>query len=211
MDLQKALEWRYAVKKYSPRKVSEENIGQIMDAIHLSASSAGLQPYRIFVINDEHLRKDLRADSFNAQIEEASHLIVFAAFENITKQHIEEYISLIASERKIPAGELEGFKVSLEANLLSRPETENFRWTSNQAYIALGTALVAAADLEIDSTPMEGFNREKLDNLLDLKSKGLKSVVLLALGYRDEEKDIFAKLKKVRLSKEKLIITVELP
>ena len=196
MDLQKVLNWRYAVKKYSNRKISEADLAKILDATNLSASSAGMQPYRLFVLNNEEYRSQLRETSFDPQIQDASHLIVFAALENVKQETIDNYMSLVSQERATPMEQLGDFKKTLETYLLSTPKDENFIWASKQAYIALGTALIAAAELEIDSTPMEGFDRDKLDKILGLEKMGLKSVVLLALGYRDEEHDMFAKLKK---------------
>jgi|SRR5690554_5883735 len=202
MNLQETLKWRYAVKQYSDKEVSDTDLNAIIDAINLSASSTGLQPYRLFVLKDKNLRKKLGASSFNPQIAEASHLLVFAAFENVSQENIDHYIQNVAAVREIPVEHLAEFKKALETGLLSRTIEENFIWSSKQAYIALGTGLIAAADLKIDATPMEGFDSQLLDKLLDLKKQGLKSVVLLSIGYRDEEKDHFAKLKKVRLPKE---------
>lgn len=208
MDLEQALNWRYAVKKYSNRKISDADLAKILEATNLSASSAGMQPYRLFVLNNEEYRSQLRENSFNPQIQDASHLLVFAALENVTQETIDNYMSLISKERATPIEQLADFKKTLETYFLSTPKEENFIWASRQAYIALGTALIAAAELEIDSTPMEGFDRDKLDKMLGLEKIGLKSVVLLALGYRDEDQDMFAKLKKVRLPKDEFVTVV---
>ncbi len=208
MKLQETLNWRYAVKKYNNKKVSDTDLNTILDIINLSASSAGIQPYRIFVVENKELRKQLGENSFNSQIIEASHLLVFAAYNNVTQEIINDYIVYISEVRQIPIEQLADFKKSLENHLLSRTSDENFIWSSKQAYLALGTALIAAAELKIDSTPMEGFDNQKLDELIGLKEKGLKSVVLLSLGYRDEENDSFAKLKKVRLPKEEFVTIV---
>lgn len=199
MKLIDDLKWRYATKKFSARKVSDADVEKIIEAINLSASSIGMQTYRLFVIQNPELQRALGSDSFNSQIADASHLLVFAAFDSITQETIDNYIQFVASERGMPADDLAGFKNQIAGHLLARTDEENFIWSARQAYIALGTGLIAAASLQIDSTPMEGFNAEKFDELLGLKEKGLKSVVLLALGYRDEENDFLAKLKKVRL------------
>ncbi len=179
-----------------------------MKAISLTASSTGIQPYRIFVINKNQIRKKIAEDSFNAQITDASHLIVFAAFDTITKEHISDFIRFTANERGLPETALAEYKKSLMNNLLTKTDEENFIWSSRQAYIALGTGLIAAADAKVDATPMEGFNSEKLDVLLNLKEKGLKSVLLLALGYRDTENDFLAKKKKVRLPLNELVTEI---
>lgn len=199
MDLIEVLNWRYAVKKFNQEKVSDEKVKQILEAIGLSASSTGIQPYRIFVIKNTKIREELGKDSFNPQITEASHLIAFAAFDSVTKERIANLIWLMANERGVPETDLEDYKNTLELHLLARTDEENFIWSSKQAYIALGTGLIAASNLKVDATPMEGFNADKLDDLLNLKDKGLKSVLLLALGYRDTENDFLANQKKVRL------------
>lgn len=199
MNVIENLEWRYATKKFSKEKVSADDLAKILEATNLSASSTGLQPYRVFIIENEVLRKELAEGSFNAQIWESSHLLVFAAFDKVTADHINAYIVHIASERGIPVEALADFKAALIGGLLSRSDAENSAWAGRQAYIALGTALIAAAELKVDSTPMEGFDATKFDALLGLQEKGLKSVVALAIGYRDPDNDRFATLKKVRL------------
>ena len=208
MNLIETLNWRYATKKFSSKKVPADQLDQIVEAINLSASAAGMQPYRLFVIENRELRKQLGEGSFNPQISEASHLLVFAAFEQVTKGHIEDYIAYMAQVRSIPEESLLDFKEALFGNFLNKKEEENFAWAAKQAYIALGTAIIAAADLQIDASPMEGFDPEKFDTILELKEKGLKSVVILAIGYRDEEQDIFAKFKKVRLPKEEFVTEI---
>lgn|SRR5690554_4176620 len=208
MNLIETLNWRYATKKFSSKKVPADQLDQIVEAINLSASAAGMQPYRLFVIENRELRKQLGEGSFNPQISEASHLLVFAAFEQVTKGHIEDYIAYMAQVRSIPEESLLDFKEALFGNFLNKKEEENFAWAAKQAYIALGTAIIAAADLQIDASPMEGFDPEKFDTILGLKEKGLKSVVILAIGYRDEEQDIFAKFKKVRLPKEEFVTEI---
>ena len=199
MKLIDDLKWRYATKKFSNKRVSNEDLEKIIEAINLSASSVGIQPYRIFIITDPSLKKTLGEGSFNSQIADASHLIVFAAFDSIRQENIDNYIQLIAREREKPIGELSDFKNTISSHFLAQTDDNNFIWSTKQAYIGLGTGLIAAATLKIDATPMEGFDAEKFDNLLGLKEKRLKSVVLLALGYRDEENDYNAKLKKVRI------------
>ncbi|OZI08656.1 NAD(P)H-dependent oxidoreductase [Siphonobacter sp. BAB-5385] len=199
MSLKENLTWRYAVKKYNNQKVSDEAIQTILDAINLSASSTGMQPYRVIVVKDAAIREELAKDSFNAQILEASDLLVFAAFETITQANIDDYMAHVAAVREMPLEQLSGFKQALETHMLTQTPEANFSWAARQAYIGLGTGLIAAAELKIDTTPMEGFNHEKLDQLLGLPAKGLKSVVLLSLGYRDAEQDPYANLKKVRL------------
>ncbi|MDT0677934.1 NAD(P)H-dependent oxidoreductase [Autumnicola musiva] len=199
MRLIEALNWRYATKKYNDTRVSEENIEQIVQAINLSASSTGLQPYRLYIIENETLRAQLGEDSFNNQIINSSHLLVFAAFNDVTNKHIDDYMQRVASERKIPLDTLNEFKAGLANFFLNNTSEENTQWAIKQAYIGLGTALIAAAELKIDATPMEGFDPKKFDKLLGLKEKGLTTAVIMSIGYRDEEKDSIINLKKVRL------------
>lgn len=202
MKLIDDLKWRYATKKFSDKRVSSEDFDKIIEAINLSASSIGIQPYRLFIIDKPSLKQELGEGSFNSQIVESSHLLVFAAFDSITQKAIDNYIEFVAKERETPVEQLADFKNSISSHFLAQTDNENFIWSTKQAYIGLGTGLIAAANLKIDATPMEGFDAEKFDRILKLKEKGLKSVVLLALGYRDEENDWNSKLKKVRIPKQ---------
>ncbi|MFC4209814.1 NAD(P)H-dependent oxidoreductase [Pedobacter petrophilus] len=200
MKLLENLKWRYATKKFNDQKVSSEEIDKLIEAINLSASSTGIQPYRIVIIQNQALRKELGEGSFNSQIIDCSHLIVFAAYEKVTLEHIEGYMNRIANRREIPVESLGDFKLALVNGLLSMSDDQSHIWAAKQAYIGLGTALIAAAELKIDATPMEGFDAGRFDDLLGLNKSGLKSVVTLAIGYRDEKTDPYANLKKVRLS-----------
>lgn len=198
MDLLEALQWRYATKKYSNKKVADEKLERILTAIKLSASSAGIQPYRLLVIENADLRKELGLASGNPQITEASHLLVFAAFGSVNEKALDTYIELISKERDVSIESLELFREKGLGGLLNKTDAEYLSWATKQAYIALGTGLIASAAEKVDATPMEGFDANRFDEILGLKEKGLKSVVLMSLGYRDEENDPFAKFKKVR-------------
>ncbi len=202
MNLTESLKWRYAVKKYSDKKVTDVDLRAILEAVNLSASSAGIQPYRIIVVGNPEIRKKLSEEGYNPQISEASHLLVFAAIANLSETHIDEYMHRMSVIRGLPLESLDNFRKILVANITGRTQEENFIWASKQAYIGLGTGIAAAAELRIDTTPMEGFNPDRFDELLALKEQGLKSVVLLALGYRDAEKDPFVNAPKVRLALE---------
>jgi len=208
MELIEALQWRYATKKYSNKKVSDEKLERIIKAINLSASSFGIQPYKILIIENPDMRKRLSAHSNNPQVTQASHLLVFAAFDSIKQITIEKYIELVAEVRKVPIENLSVFKEKVLNSLLLKSDEENFIWATKQAYIALGTGMIAAALEKVDATPMEGFKAENFDELLGLKEKGLRSVALLSLGYRDEENDSNAQLKKVRWPREDFVETI---
>lgn len=205
MDLIQDLNWRYAVKKYTNKKIDEDKINFILEAINLSASSCGLQPYRLFVINNEELKAKLKGTSFNAQISESSHLLVFASYNNVTTENIQNLINLTAREKGVSVDSLSGLSTALESHFGSKTEEENKHWAEKQAYIALGTALIAAANARVDATPMEGFDPELIDDLLQLKEKGLHSTVILSLGYRDEANDYLANTKKVRISLNEMV------
>jgi nitroreductase len=207
MKLTESLNWRYAAKKMTGESVPAEKIDNILEAIRLSASSAGLQPYKVIVVSSHQLKGKIHeAACVQPQVVEGSHFLVFAAKTNLTANYIDEHIKLIANTREVPVSSLTPFSDSLKGSLLSRTDEQQINWAARQAYIGLGFGLVAAAVEGVDATPMEGFNGAVMDDLLGLKEKGLQSVVVMALGYRDEEKDFLAKAKKVRQSRESLFI-----
>lgn len=208
MNLIENLKWRYATKAYNNIKVTEEKVDQILEAINLSASSCGLQSYRIFVVSNLEIQKKLGADSYNGQISSCSHLLVFAAFSDMTTTYIDDYMTMTEKQRGLDAGALSGFRNGLHSYFSAINAEQKAFWAAKQAYIALGTALIAAAELKVDATPIEGFNAANIDEVLGLKEKGLHSTVILALGYRDSEKDYMAATKKVRLPIDEMITKV---
>jgi len=209
MSLIQALEWRYAAKRMNGQKVPQEKIDKILEATRLSASSMGLQPYNILVVENLELREKIKAVANNQpQITESSLLLIFAAWDNITPAHIEDYINHTAEVRGVSLESLTGFKDALLNIAQKNTPEQNFQWAARQAYIAFGTAIAAAATEQVDATPMEGFNAAALDELLNLKEKGLRSVTLLPLGYRDAANDWLASQKKVRRANDKLFIKV---
>ncbi|WP_343697927.1 nitroreductase family protein [Flavobacterium sp.] len=208
MNLIENLKWRYATKAYNNIKVAEEKIDQILEAINLSASSCGLQSYRVFVVSNPEIQKKLGTDSYNRQIESCSHLLVFAAYNDMTTTYIDNYMAMTEKQRGLDAGALSGFRNGLHSYFGAIDTEQKAIWASKQAYIALGTALIAAAELKVDATPIEGFNASIIDKVLGLKEKGLHSTVILALGYRDSEKDYMAATKKVRLPIDEMITKV---
>lgn len=207
MNLIDTLNWRYAAKRMTSEKVSEEKVTEILEAINLTATSAGMQPFRVIVVSNPEIKAKLQAASFNPQVSESSHLLVFASYTHVSQAHVDEYISLVANTRNVPLESLDPFKEKLSA-FSSMPEEFVKAWAAKQAYIALGTAIVAAANLKVDSTPMEGFDNAAFDKILGLSEKGLQSAVILALGYRNEELDPYAKAKKVRIPLDELTITL---
>jgi nitroreductase/dihydropteridine reductase len=208
-SLIETLNWRYAAKRMNGVTVPKEKLDTILEAIQLSPSSAGLQPYNVLIVSDQETKEKIHTIAHNQpQILEASHILVFAAWEKISAESVANYINLIASTRGISVESLSGFHNSIQGGILSRTEDVNFQWAARQAYIALGHALVAAATEQVDATPMEGFKNAELDELLGLKEKGLKSVVIMTLGYRDQEKDPLVHAKKVRRPQEELFISI---
>ena len=208
MDIVSLLNWRYAAKRMTGKKIPQEKIDIILESIRLSASSIGLQPYRVFVIQDPAILEQIKPIAFNQpQITEASHLLVFAAWDNVTDARITEFLELTAKERNVSVESLDQTKGYLD-NLTNNTAEQNFNWSARQAYIALGTALIAAASQEVDATPMEGFMPEAFDTILGLKEKGLKSVVVLALGVRSKEDELAGALK-VRRAKDSIYSFVE--
>lgn len=206
MKLIDALNWRYAAKRMNGQKVPHEKIENILEATRLSASSMGLQPYTILVVENEDVRKKLQPAAYNQpQIVESSHLLVFAAWDNVTEAHVDEYLKNIANTRGVTLESLEAFRASLMGIVNGRTTEQKHEWAARQAYIAFGTAIAAAAVEQVDATPMEGFKPEAVDEILNLKVQGLRSVTILALGYRDAEKDFLATAKKVRRHKDHLI------
>ncbi|WP_121667127.1 NAD(P)H-dependent oxidoreductase [Mesonia aquimarina] len=203
------LNWRYATKRYEEtKKVSEKDLATIKKALQLSASSYGLQPYEIFVVEDSEIRKKLRKESWDQpQITESSQLFVIASYTEVTQQHLDNYIENISVTRNIPEENLEQLKSMIQNTTLQLPPDQQKIWAAKQAYIALGNLLSAAADLKIDATPMEGFSPQAYDEILNLNEKGLTTAVIAAIGYRSEE-DQTQHLKKVRKSNEELFTTI---
>ena len=201
------LNWRYAAKKMDPTKVVEqEKLDRILEATRLTATSSGLQPYELFVVTNKELREQIVPHAWNqAQITDGSHLLVFAAWDNYTEERINEMFDLVIEERGFVNQGWEDYRQMILGAYPPRDAEVNYQHAARQAYIGLGTALIAAAEEGVDCTPMEGFDPEKVDEILGLKERGLRSVILLPLGYRAEEGDWLKDLKKVRRSSEKFI------
>lgn len=204
-----SLEWRYATKRMTGKKITDNQLDGILKSIQLTATSNGLQPFSIIVIEDESIKKKISPAAYNQpQILESSHLLVFAAWTEITDERIDSYFKQVSEERKLAPDALTEYSDRLKQNFGKMSGEEQFQWASKQAYIALGTAMIAAAEARIDTTPMEGFVPEKIDEILELKAQKLGSAAILALGYRDIEKDPMVDAKKVRRSKEKLFVRI---
>lgn len=200
MDLKNLLEWRYATKKMDPtRPVAQDRIDRIIEATRLAPTSSGLQPFEIVSVANAETRARIAAIAWNqAQVTESSHLLVFAAWDHYTPERINHMFDLTNEVRGFKNEGWEKYRASLLATYPQRDAETNFQHAARQAYIALGVALVAAAEEGVDSTPMEGFDPAKLDEILNLRERGLRSVILLPIGYRQTEGDWLVNLKKVR-------------
>jgi nitroreductase/dihydropteridine reductase len=204
------LNWRYATKKMDPAKVvPQDKIETIIEAIRLAPTSSGTQPFEMIVVTNPEVRAEIqKAARDQTPITDGSHLLVFAAWDNYTAERIDEVTDLMTQERgELPM--LNAYYENLKAGYVPRDAAVNYEHAARQAYIALGIAMVAAAEQEVDSTPMEGFDPSKVDDILGLKARGLRSVVLLPLGYRDASGDWLLPMKKVRKSTEILVSSVD--
>ncbi len=207
MNLIEALNWRYATKKMNGQKVPQEKVDQILEAARLAPTSSGLQPFRVIVVTDPELKAKIQPVAYGqAQITDCSHLLVFAAWDNYTEERIRGVFSNMNQERGLPDETPSDYEIQLTGNYTSKTPEENFNHAARQAYIGFGMAIAQAAFLEVDATPMEGFNSSELDTLLGLKERGLRSTTLLPLGYRAPEGDWLVNLKKVRTPADKFII-----
>lgn len=211
MSLIEKLQWRYATKKMdSAKTVPEAKVDQILEAIRLTASSSGLQPYEVIVITNSDIRQKIRAASNDqSQVTDCSHLLVFAAWNTYTAERINTAFDMTEKARNFTSESGTAYRQMLLKTYPTRDAEINFTHTAKQAYIGLGTALIAAAYEQVDCTPMEGFNPSAVDEILNLKEKGLRSVVMLPLGYRKADEDWLVNLKKVRKPKEVFITRIE--
>ena len=202
-----ALNWRYATKAYdTTKKLSDEQVATLIEAIRLTPSSYGLPVYKVIHVKDAETREKLKAAAWGqSQITDASDLFVFAVNTDLSETSVDEYAKLIAETRNVPVESLTDYMGMIKGTVNSLSDEHKAAWATRQAYIALGVLLTAAALHEIDSTPMEGFTAAKFDEILGLKEHNLASVVVCALGYRSED-DAYAKLAKVRVAKETLVI-----
>ena len=209
MSLINDLEWRYAAKKMTGESVSAEQLGNILAATNLSATSYGLQPFTVIVVSSTETKQKLQAAAYGQeQVGTASHVFVFAVPVKLTEKEVNAYIQNIAETRNLSIDELDVFKGMIMESVDGLSPEELQTWSAKQAYIALGTALAAAAEEKIDACPMEGFNASQFDEILNLAEKGLKSVVIMPIGFRAVD-DATAHYKKVRKAESELFIMID--
>ena len=211
MELLDAFKWRYATKKFdSSKKVEQELVDKIVEAAWIAPTSSGLQPFEVIVISNQDLKDKILALAYGQEIvRDCSHLLVFAARDNYTTERIDNIYARITEEREQPADRYQAYTDRLKTNYLSRTAEINFAHAARQAYIAFAFAIAEAATLKVDATPMEGFINEEVDKLLKLSEKGLKSVTLLPIGYRDETNDWLVSQKKVRHPKQNFVTMID--
>ncbi|MEN2413702.1 NAD(P)H-dependent oxidoreductase [Flavobacterium mesophilum] len=204
-----SLQWRYATKKFdATKKISDADLNTLKEAVRLAASSYGLQPYKVIIVENPEIREKLKAAAYGqTQVTDASHLFIFANDLNAGPESVAAYIKNISETRGVPAEALGGFADMMNGVISSLSQDAKNTWTSKQTYIALGTLLAAAAELKIDATPMEGFNPAQFNEILGFDKLGLNAAVIATIGYRHDEDDA-QHYKKVRKSQEELFITL---
>lgn len=208
MNIHTALDWRYAVREFSPETLNTQAVETLLDAVRKSASSYGLQPYKVIMIDSTAVRKDLFPHSFGQQkVVDCSHLIVFAADNSVGDHTVDRYVKQVMKVRDIAYGDIAGYADHMKQSLASKSQAEKREWAHQQAYIGLGTLLTAAAVLEIDSCPMTGIDQRAYDQVLGLADQGLETVAIVALGRRSA-RDQSAGLQKVRFDYDDFVIRV---
>ncbi|MBI3563263.1 MAG: nitroreductase family protein [Gammaproteobacteria bacterium] len=207
MNVIKSLQWRYAVKQFSTDVINDGQVQALLTATRLSASSFGLQPYRLLIVKSTEIRQQLLAYSMGQdKVLNSSHLIVFATQTNLGDEIVHAYIDQVSKVRGIPSEELQDLTDQIKGSLAAKTPQQKNAWAKNQTYLALGNFLTCAAIMGIDACPMEGFNAEGYDNVLGLADKALTTAVICPIGTRHED-DPFARMPKIRFDAEKMVLT----
>lgn len=208
MDVIEALNWRYAVRQFSTAKIDEEKVQELLAATRLSATSYGLQPYRLIVVGNINVREELFTYAMGQdKVVNCSHLVVFAAQTDVSDVMVDRYIHSVAETRSIAVDDMRGFAEHIKGDFRDMNSVQKREWAHQQAYIALGTLLTTAAIMKIDTCPMTGFEADNFDRVLGLREMGLESSVICTLGVRHPD-DRNAQLKKVRYDQSEMVITV---
>jgi len=194
------LKWRYATKKFDKqKKVSAKDLSLLKEAVRLTASSYGLQPYKVLDVQNQEIREKLKPVSFGQpQVTDASNLFVFCANDDLTNVHIDEFIALTAATQGVDVAVFKGYSDFMKGAFESLTLADKHNWAARQAYIALGNLMTTAASMQIDVCPMEGFDAAQYNELLGLKGSGYSSVVIAAVGYRsaEDQSQFNAKVRK---------------
>lgn len=210
MELLDKLNWRYAAKAMNGEKVAEDKVERILEAARLAPTSSGLQPFEIIVVKNQDIKEQIRPVAWNqSMITDCSHLLVFAAWDTYTEERINYMFNLTNEIRGFKNEGWENYRKMLLDSYPQKDEEENFNHAAKQAYIAFSQAIAAAAFEKVDATPIEGFDPAAVDKILGLREKGLRSAVLLPLGYRNESEDWLVNLVKVRKPMKDLVTVIE--
>ncbi|NQU31795.1 MAG: NAD(P)H-dependent oxidoreductase [Bacteroidetes bacterium] len=210
MELLDKLNWRYATKAMNGQKIPQDKIDIIIEAASLAPTSSGLQPFEIIIITNPEIKEKIRVIAWDQSVvTDCSHLLVFAAWDTYTEERINMMFDLTNEIRGTTNEGWENYRQILLSSYPKRDAEVNFNHAAKQAYIAFSQSIAAAAFEGVDSTPMEGFNPDALDKILDLREKGLRSCVMLPLGYRDTEKDWLVNLPKVRKANYELVTIID--
>jgi nitroreductase/dihydropteridine reductase len=205
MNSIESLQWRYATKKFdSEKNLDKSQLELLAQAFNLTATSYGLQPCRLVIVQDQDLKEKMVPLSYGQlQVKDASAVLVICTTA-VDANYVKDYFSIVKKERNTPDEVIQPFQDFL-ANTFSKKEVvETEQWAKNQAYLILGNLLTVCAQQQIDSCPMEGFVPEQVDQLLGLEEQGLKSILLLPVGYRSED-DGMSQLKKVRRPQQEMV------
>ncbi len=210
MELLDKLKWRYAAKAMNGEKVAEDKIERILEAARLAPTSSGLQPFEIFVIKNQDIKEKIKPVAWNQSvITDCSHLLVFAAWDTYTADRINYMFDLTNEIRGFKNEGWENYRQLLLSSYPQKDAEENFNHAAKQAYIAFSQAIIAAAFEGVDATPLEGFEPDAVDDILGLREKGLRSAVLLPLGYRKKDADWLVNLEKVRKPMKDLVTVID--
>ncbi len=210
MELLDKLNWRYAAKAMNGKKVAQDKIDNIIEAARLAPTSSGLQPFEIIIVKNQAIKEKIKPVAWNQSIiTDCSHLLVFAAWDTYTEERINKMFDLTNEVRGFKNEGWENYRQMLLGSYPQKDAEENFNHAAKQAYIAFSAAIIAAAFEGVDTTPIEGFEPEAVDKILGLREKGLRSCVMLPIGYRNTDTDWLVNLKKVRKSTEDLVTVIE--
>ncbi|QCE42881.1 NAD(P)H-dependent oxidoreductase [Psychroserpens sp. NJDZ02] len=210
MELLDKLNWRYAAKAMNGEKVAEDKVERILEAARLAPTSSGLQPFEIFVVKNQDIKEQIKPVAWNQSvITDCSHLLVFAAWDTYTPERINHMFDLTNEIRGFENEGWENYRQMLLGMYPQKDPEENFNHAAKQAYIAFTEALTAAAFEGVDATPLEGFEPDAVDKILGLREKGLRSAVMLPIGYRKEDTDWLVNLVKVRKPMSELVTVIE--
>ncbi|MDG5800138.1 NAD(P)H-dependent oxidoreductase [Marinilabiliaceae bacterium ANBcel2] len=206
MDILKKYNKRYATKKFdNSKKLNDNQIELLVNAVQLAPTSYGLQPFKLVVVQDQLVKEELCKAAYNQpQLSDSSAVFVFAAKKSVTHEDIKKFIKHTAAVRNVSEEDLKGYHDMMIGSTDAKSEEEKFYWAASQAYITLGFLLTTAAMEDLDVCPMEGFNSDSFNKILGLDKEGYSTVVIAPVGFRSKE-DVYAQAPKVRKSVEELV------